>query len=193
MVNGHGPCLTANSGGGRAFGWRTLDADSVNDPFLHRVVGKADIVSPWTVGRYSSLQAVTEHAQQRWQKDVEWCKEHGKEYLPVVFPGFSWHNRHHKAPLNEIPRLKGRFLWKQFAEAKKAGATMIYQAMFDEMDEGTAIFKCTSDPPAGESQFVTYEGLPSDHYLWLVGMGGKLMRGEAAVSEAPPKRDLRSD
>ncbi|HEV3115735.1 MAG TPA: glycoside hydrolase family 71/99-like protein, partial [Gemmataceae bacterium] len=174
-------------------GWRTLDADSVNDRSLHRIVGKADIVSPWTVGRYASLPAVTEHAQQRWRKDLEWCKHHGKEYLPVVFPGFSWHNRQRKAPLDEIPRLKGRFLWKQFAEAKKAGATMIYQAMFDEMDEGTAVFKCTSDPPAGDSRFVTFEGLPSDHYLWLVGMGGKLLRGEAAVSEAPPKRDLRSD
>jgi hypothetical protein len=36
--------------------------------------------------------------------------------------------------------------------------------MFDKVDEGTAIYKCTNDPPLGESKFVTYEGLPSDHY-----------------------------
>jgi len=65
---------------------------------------------------------------------------------------------------------------------------MIYQAMFDELDEGTAIFKCTSNPPAGESQFVAEDGLPSDHYLWLCGLGGKLLRGEISPSENIPPR-----
>jgi len=60
---------------------------------------------------------------------------------------------------------------------------MIHQAMFDEMDEGTAIFKCTNTPPVGESPFVTYEGLPSEHYLWLTGMGGRLLRGEIEASD----------
>jgi hypothetical protein len=170
-------------------GWRTLDDDSVQDPALHRVIGQGDIISPWTVGRYRSVQGVADHAQQRWKKDLEWCKAHDKDYLPVLFPGFSWHNQHPNAPPDEIPRLKGRFLWKQYGEAKKAGATMVYQAMFDEMDEGTAIFKCTNNPPIGKSQFTTYEGLPSDHYLWLVGMGGKLLRGEVQVSEDLPRRE----
>ena len=60
--------------------------------------------------------------------------------------------------------------------------------MFDEIDEGTAIFKCTNDPPVGASPFVTFEGLPSDHYLWLTGMGGKLLRGEIPSSALPPNR-----
>ena len=68
----------------------------------------------------------------------------------MVFPGFSWHNQH-DGPLNEIPRLKGRFLWRQFCEAQRAGAAMLNVAMFDEMDEGTAIFKCTNDVPPGDS------------------------------------------
>ena len=106
----------------------------------------------------------------------------------MVFPGFSWHNSHPAAPLNQIPRQQGRFLWKQYVEAKQAGATMVYQAMFDEMDEGTAIFKCSNDPPVGDSRFVTLEGLPSDHYLWLTGMGGKLLRGEVRATEEPPQR-----
>jgi len=169
-------------------GWRTLDADSVKDPSLHRIIGKADIVSPWTVGRYRTLRGIKDHAQQRWHKDLEWCRAHGKEYLPVVFPGFSWHNLLPNAPLDQIPRQKGKFLWKQYVEAKKAGATMIYQAMFDEMNEGTAIFKCTNDPPVGESRFLTLDGLPSDHYLWLTGMGRKLLRGEIKVTEEPPQR-----
>jgi hypothetical protein len=173
-------------------GWRTLDDDSVKDPTLHRVIGKGDLISPWTVGRYRSLQEVTDHAKQRWQKDLQWCKAHGKDYLPVVFPGFSWHNQHPEAPLNEIPRLKGRFLWRQYVEAKKAGATMVYQAMFDELDEGTAIFKCTNDPPVGKTRFLALDGVPSDHYLWLTGMGGKLLRGEIAVFEELPQRNRPS-
>jgi hypothetical protein len=90
------------------------------------------------------------------------------------------------SPLNQIPRLGGKFLWKQYVEAKRAGATMVYQAMFDEVDEGTAIFKCTNDVPVGESKFVTYEGLPSDHYLKLVGQATRMIRGELPVDEAMP-------
>src|SRR5262245_47932998 len=32
--------------------WRTLERDTVNDKLLHELILKADIVSPWTVGRY---------------------------------------------------------------------------------------------------------------------------------------------
>jgi hypothetical protein len=170
-------------------GWRTLDADSVHDPALHRVIGRADVISPWTVGRYRSLRDVEDHARRRWGPDRAWCREHGQAYLPVVFPGFSWHNRRPESPLDEIPRQKGRFLWKQYREAKKAGAMAMYQAMFDEMDEGTAIFKCTDDPPVGANRFMTLEGLPSDHYLWLAGTGGKLLRGEVeATEEVSPRK-----
>ena len=123
---------------------------------------------------------------------MKWCQEQKKDYLPVVFPGFSWHNLRPKAPLDQIPRLKGRFLWKQYEEAKKAGATMLYTAMFDEMDEGTAIFKCTNDPPVGASRFLTLEGLPSDHYLWLTGMGGKLLRGDIKPTGELPRRTMPS-
>lgn len=170
-------------------GWRTLDADCVKDEKLHDVIRVADIVSPWTVGRYVSPKTAREHAQRRWKPDMEWCRENGKEYLPVAFPGFSWHNLKGNAPLDQIPRLKGQFLWTQYVGAKQLGATMLYQAMFDEMDEGTAIFKCTNDPPAGASKFLTYEGLPTDHYLWLTGMGGRLLRGEVDAREELPRRE----
>jgi hypothetical protein len=53
---------------------------------------------------------------------------------------------------------------------------MVYVAMFDEVDEGTAIFKCTNDPPVG--RFATYEGLPSDFYLKTAGAAGRYLRGE---------------
>ena len=72
-------------------------------------------------------------------------------------------------------------------QAKRAGATMIYQAMFDEVDEGTAIFQCTNDPPVGESSFLTYEGLPSDHYLKLVGAATRMLRGEIPATDEMPR------
>ena len=169
-------------------GWRTLDRDSIADPALHKTLLKADIFSPWTVGRYDSPRAAERHARERWQPDLAWCREHQKEYLPVVFPGFSWHNMRPEAKFDQIPRLKGEFLWRQVVAAKQAGATMLYTAMFDELDEGTAIFKCTSDPPVGESRFVADADLPSDHYLWLTGQAGKLLRGEIETTEALPKR-----
>jgi len=168
--------------------WRELKGDAVNDPALHEVCKLADIVSPWTVGRYGNLEGVARHGERLLKPDMAWCQEQGLDYLPVVFPGFSWHNMY-GAPSDQIPRLKGQFLWSQFCETKRAGASMIYVAMFDEVDEGTAIFKCTNDvPPGGESKFVTFEGLPGDFYLRLTGLGGKLLRGEIPISARPPER-----
>jgi len=128
-----------------------------------------------------------EYARTVERPDIAWCKEKGKEYMPVVFPGFSWHNMNARSPHDQIPRLGGKFLWQQFVEAKKAGATMVYQAMFDEVDEGTAIFKVTNQPPVGESKFVTLDGLPTDFYLKLVGNAGRMIRGELPVTNDLPK------
>jgi hypothetical protein len=167
-------------------GWRTLDRDCVTDPAMTELILAGDVVSPWAVGRYSTMAEVERHAQERLKPDQEWCRSHGKEYLPVVFPGFSWHNMFPRSPKNQIPRRGGEFLWAQYAAAKRAGATMVYQAMFDEVDEGTAIFKVTNNPPVGESEFVTYEGLPSDHYLRLVGLATKMVAGRIPVTDKPP-------
>lgn len=169
--------------------WRTLQRDCLPDPLLHEIVAAADVVSPWMVGRFGSPAEVERIAAEVWAPDVAWCREHDKDYLPVVFPGFSWHNMNRRSPLGQIPRLGGRFLWKQFVELRRAGVVMAYQAMFDEVDEATAIFKCTNDPPVGASPFLDYEGLPSDHYLWLAGQGGRLLRGEIEPTEDLPPRD----
>ena len=166
--------------------WRELSRDSLRDAALHDIIKLADVVSPWTVGRFGHPNDATRHGEKVVQPDIAWCAENKLDYMPVVFPGFSWFNLH-GGPLNQIPRRKGEFLWSQFVASKRAGATMIYVAMFDEVDEGTAIFKCTNDVPTGtDSKFVTYEGLPSDFYLRLTGTGAKLLRGEILVSNVIP-------
>jgi len=102
--------------------WQTLKNDSVTDPYLHDIVLAADIVSPWMVGRIRNTSDIDEFVYNRiWVPDIEWCKKYNKEYLPVVFPGFSWSNlRKDPKVFNMIPRLGGKFLWKQYVEAVPA-------------------------------------------------------------------------
>jgi hypothetical protein len=169
--------------------WRDLNRDALPDPALHEILQLADVVSPWTVGRYRDAASASAHAEKVIKPDLAWCRDGHLDYLPVAFPGFSWHNMFNRSPLDQIPRARGQFLWSQFCAARRAGVSMIYVAMFDEVDEGTAIFKCANDVPTGElSSFVTYEGLPSDHYLWLTGQGARLLRGQIPLTVAPPER-----
>lgn len=166
--------------------WRELKNDSLGDPGLHEIIKLADVISPWTVGRYRTPVEVIRHEEKLLRPDLAWCAEARLDYLPVVFPGFSWHNMQ-GGPLDAIPRRKGEFLWSQFTSVKRAGAQMAYVAMFDEVDEGTAIFKCTDHVPVDEkAKFVTYEGLPGDFYLRLTGTGGRLIRGELPPTGSVP-------
>jgi len=163
--------------------WRTLTIDAVSGTRLLELVKQADIVHPWLVGRFDNN--TYEPYRKSIEEDIKWCKANGKDYMPVLFPGFSWHNMKKDAPQNMIPRLGGRFFWKQVKGAVDAGAESLYLAMFDEIDEGTAFFKCTNTPPVGESSFITYEGEAPDHYLWLAGEAAKYLRGELRSSRMP--------
>ena len=163
--------------------WRTLTIDAVSDTRLLELVKQADIVHPWLVGRFDNN--TYEPYRKSIEEDIKWCKANGKDYMPVLFPGFSWHNMKKDAPQIMIPRLGGRFFWKQVKGAVDAGAESLYLAMFDEIDEGTAFFKCTNTPPVGESSFITYEGEAPDHYLWLAGEAAKYLRGELRSSRMP--------
>ncbi len=170
--------------------WRELDRDAINDPELLNVLKMADVISPWTVGRYTNPAEAGKYAENILMPDLTWCRQQGLELMPVVFPGFSWHNLK-GGELNQIPRLRGQFLWSQFLNAKRAGVSMVYVAMFDEVDEGTAIFKCANDVPEGEnSRFLTFDGLPTDFYLKVVGQGTKLIRAETTAASARIERDF---
>lgn len=168
--------------------WRTLGSDTKGDPRLHDVLKQADVIHPWLVGRYNE-QSYEAFRQAHIIDDVKWCKENGKSYAPTVFPGFSWYNLKDNEVSNKIPRNKGVFYWKQIAGAIESGAEMLYVAMFDEIDEGTVIMKCAHEVPVGKSVFVPLDkDVPADHYLWLTGMAGKMLRGEIPFSKNMPKR-----
>lgn len=168
--------------------WRNLNRDSVRDPKLHQVIREADIICPWTIGRYRTVNDARLYARNQLAGDLTWARMYRKEMMPTVYPGFSWSNARAGA-FNEVPRRGGQFFWTQFAEAKKAGATMVYQAMFDEVDEATAIFKVSQTPPqASGVAFLTFEGQSNDFYLWLVGQATRMVRGQAPIRDSAPAR-----
>ncbi len=176
--------------------WRTLNADCINDPYLHELIKKVDVVLPWAVQRYSPLlHNDMDRFRDNTLEDIKWCKENHVDYASCIYPGFSWHNlsKHEfpddVKPVGSIPRQGGRFYWQQIATAINAGASMLYIAMFDEVNEGTAIFKGSDNPPVGgETAFITMDGKPSDHYLWLTGEAAKMLRNEKALTLKMPER-----
>ena len=167
--------------------WRTFGNDTEKDPALHDLVKKIDIIHPWTVGRFGDAAGYNRYAEVQ-KGDIEWCKTNKIDYVGVVFPGFSWHNMNPKSPSDQIPRNRGKFFWQQLSGAIKNGVEMLYVAMFDEVDEATAIFKISKNPPVGASTFLKFEDdIPSDYYLYLSGYAGKMLRKELAfTADVPP-------
>jgi len=163
--------LQATTVGGVPTHWMTLDGDSNTDPHWAEVYRMYDVISPWTVGRYGTLSGVDAHIADHTAPEIAVAASFGAEYMPVVWPGFSWHNLNPYEPSNEIPRNGGAFLSRQATGSVDAGARMLYIAMFDEVDEGTAVFKLapTQEDVPVEAPVVSLDAdgysLLSDHYL----------------------------
>jgi hypothetical protein len=176
--------------GGIPTNWRALTGDSKTDPAWSTVYRSFDIISPWSVGRYSNTSGADNFRNNYIVPDLAAARLAGREYLPVIWPGFSWTNLN-AGPLNQIPRSGGRFWWRQLYNAQNAGCRMIYGAMFDEVDEGTAMFKLApTQAQLPQGSFVPLnidgEALPSDWYLRLADEGAKMLRGEIPLTSTRP-------
>ena len=176
--------------------WRSLNADCVNDSYLHELIRMSDMIMPWAVQRFSPL---LHNDMDRYRDilidDMKWCRENKVDYVPCVYPGFSWHNLSVREfpndikPVGSIPRQGGKFYWQMISTAINSGASKIYVAMFDEVNEGTAIFKVSDEPPVGkQTKFIDNDHKPSDMYLWLTGEGAKMLRGEKPLILTMPER-----
>ncbi len=170
--------------GGVPWWWRRVD-----DAEWARAFRRMDVVSPWNVGNVTHTQGEKHATTSTWAEDLATCREHKQHFLPVIYPGFGWKNlKGPDAETDEIPRLGGRFFWRQFTTAADLGVEMAYVAMFDEVDEATAIFKVSNTPPQ-QASFLTLDDDPTDWYLRLTGEGTRVIRGERpADAQLPDKR-----
>ena len=166
--------------------WGTLGGASRTNAAWAKVYRMFDSISPWDAGRYHDAATMDRHRVNVWERDLAGLKKLGIGYMPTAFPGFSWDNLRQTEPgKTRIPRQKGEFYWRQFSIFKTLDIRTVFVGMFDEVDEGTAIYKVSNVIPTGR-YFLTYEGLPSDWYLKLTGAATLMMRGQIPWSEKIP-------
>ena len=177
--------------GGTPSRWRTLNVDSRGGAGWENAYQDMGVIQPWTVDRYKDTTEVQIWDRDVLSGDISRTHEIGNLYMPVVFPGFTCKNLG-LCTANKDPRMGGQFFWSQAYGAKAAGATMLKIAMFDEADEGSAIFKVVSKrsqaPDQGFWVALDADGfdLPSDWYLRLAGEITRMFHGERAVTKAMP-------
>jgi hypothetical protein len=184
--------------GGVPSSWRSPSiVDAQTDPAWSEVYKQLDIIQPWSVARYKDAESAAAYTTTNLEPDIALTRQRHQEYLPVIFPGFSWSNLFPKDHFNAIPRRGGTLLWREAMEAKTAGSTMVKIAMFDEVNEGTAILKAApsrNDTPS-EARFVTMDAdgipLPSDWYLRVAGAIAQVYHGAAPVSRTMPPALLK--
>jgi hypothetical protein len=178
--------------GGTPAYWRALSNDAAADRRWADVYLAMDGIQPWTVGRYSNLAGVDRWSVNQIQPDLAATASRNQLYMPVIFPGFSWHNLNRTSPENQIPRHRGEFLWRQAYNARASGAQTLKIAMFDEVNEATAMFKLAArrqDAP-DQGYWLTLDAdgftLPSDWYLRLAGEISRGFHGATPLPAAFP-------
>lgn len=180
--------------GGLAKGFRTLNADARTDPAWLTAYKAMDAVQPWNVGRYSAVSQIPTTFKTTAVADEKWAADAGVLYMSTLFPGYSQSNAiRGQKKANEIPRMGGNFIWQQAIAAKSAGAGAMKIAMFDEVNEATAMFKVVSkrsDAPT-QGYWLALDGdgvtnLPTDWYLRLASEITSLSHGTLAPTDAIP-------
>ncbi|KAG2134589.1 uncharacterized protein EDB93DRAFT_1331237 [Suillus bovinus] len=187
--------------------WRTLTSDSDRNPeFLRVWTEEFDALSPWTIGRYGNEEDAERWGNEKVKQDFDFLKQRGDEgkkrvdYIPVVLPGGSGYNLSGgQWGLNDIKRNGGHFLWKQIYAARRAGVRIIYGAMWDEYDEGTAFMPVVSSskqlPVHPQFNFLALDAdgysLPSDWYMRIAGFAAESLRGDRMIHDTFPLKELQ--
>src|SRR5581483_3912994 len=110
------------------------------------------------------------------------CNAHGIDYQPCVLPG----------DVSARQRAHGDFMWRQLFNMVRLGADGIYISMFDEFNEGNQIVKtaesAVSIPSNSGLLGLDEDGTAcsSDYYLRVTGDGGRMLKGQIALTATRP-------
>jgi hypothetical protein len=166
--------------GGVPTHWREGTSDS-RSGYLD-VYHAFDMLSPWMVGRIGTAADSDNFYTNVNVPDQADCNAHGIDYQPCVLPG----------DVSARQRAHGDFMWRQFYNMVRLGAQGIYISMYDEFNEGNQIVKTAESQawiPTNSGLFGLDEdgtACSSDYYLRLTGDGGRMLKGQIALTATRP-------
>jgi hypothetical protein len=115
-----------------------------------------NMLSPWMVGRIGTAADSDSFYANVNGPDQADCNANGIDYQPCVLPG----------DLSARQRAHGDFMWRQFYNMVRVGAQGIYISLLALNEDGTA---CSSD-----------------YYLRLTADGGRMLKGQIALTATRP-------
>jgi hypothetical protein len=155
-------------------------------PGFGAVYDALNMISPWMVGAIGTVADVDNYYTSLLVPDQAYCNSHGIDFQPCVLPG----------DLVARQRKHGDFMWRQFYNVVRGGVQGIYVSMFDEYGEGNQIAKTAenaSQIPAGSGFLALDEdgtACSADYYLRLTGDGGRMLKGQLALTATRPTQPL---
>jgi hypothetical protein len=147
-----------------------------------------NMITPWMVGAIGNASDSDNVYNTYNVPDQADCNAHGIDYQPCVLPG----------DVSARQRAHGDFMWRQFYNMVRVGAQGIYISMYDEYGEGNQIAKTAENAsmvPAGSGLWALDEdgtACSSDYYLRLTGDGGKMLKGQIALTATRPTQPVVS-
>ena len=158
--------------------WRTGGHDASSG--FDAVHAAFDAIMPWAVGRYNNVKDFQNKIPMI-EGDAKLTSSRKQDYAPIAYAGYSYRASN---KINFIKRNAGQFFKAQTdAFLKVKGASFYYIAMFDEVQEGTAIYKFAANEKesAAGREFVTasIDGVdcPGDLYMTMAGQYATAAKG----------------
>ena len=144
-----------------------------------------NIISPWMVGAIGDIADSDAVYQQFNVPDQADCNAHGIDYQPCVLPG----------DVSANQRAHGDFMWHQFYNMVRVGAQGIYISMFDEGNQIAKTAPTTATVPSNSGLLALDEdgtACSSDYYLRLTADGGRMLKGQLALTATRPTAPVLS-